>query len=111
MATADQLITFLQGMGASTLATEADRVRVRDALLDALMKVQSPWELAWDHNWTSGATIAAIKTLIDAGVFTKWAATGGDPITCAKLAELTGADEVLTSMTLLPTQHSWATHC
>jgi hypothetical protein len=43
----------------------------------------------------SGAINAAVKTLIDAGVFTKWAEAGGEPITCNKLAELTGADELL----------------
>ncbi|KAK4041040.1 S-adenosyl-L-methionine-dependent methyltransferase, partial [Parachaetomium inaequale] len=37
----------------------------------------------------------AIKTLIDAGVFKKWAEAGGNPITCTKLAELTGADVLL----------------
>jgi hypothetical protein len=98
MATADQLIANLQGVEAGTFANEAERIRARDALLDALKKVQSPWDIAWDHNWVNGATNAAIKTLIDAGVFAKWAETGGEPITCAKLAELTGADELLISM-------------
>ncbi|KAJ9143500.1 Demethylsterigmatocystin 6-O-methyltransferase 2 [Pleurostoma richardsiae] len=95
MASADQLISDLQGLNASSFSSEAERIRARDALFDALRKVQSPWDIAWDHNWVNGATNAAIKTLIDAGVFKKWAESGGEPITCAKLAELTGADELL----------------
>jgi hypothetical protein len=43
----------------------------------------------------SGAINAAVKTLIDAGVFKKWAEAGGEAITCTKLAELTGADVLL----------------
>ncbi|RYP57038.1 hypothetical protein DL769_009742 [Monosporascus sp. CRB-8-3] len=95
MASADQLISNLQGIEASTFANEAERVRARDALIETLRKVQSPWDLAWDHNWVNGATNAAIKTLTDAGVFKKWAEAGGEPITTAQLAELTGADAQL----------------
>ncbi|KAK4107680.1 S-adenosyl-L-methionine-dependent methyltransferase [Canariomyces notabilis] len=95
MATADQLIASLQGVDAKSFASEAERVRARDAVFEALRRIQSPWDIAWDHNWVTGAINAAIKTLIDAGVFTKWAEAGGEPITCTKLAELTGADELL----------------
>lgn len=102
MASADQLVTNLAGIQASSFANEAERIRARDALLDALNKVQSPWDIAWDHNWVNGATNAAIKTLIDAGVFVKWADAGGDAITCAKLAELTGADEQLIRRSAFP---------
>lgn len=98
MATADQLIASLQDLDASSFANEAERVRARDAVFEALRRIQSPWDIAWDHNWVSGAINAAIKTLIDAGVFKKWAETGGEPITCAKLAELTGADVLLIRM-------------
>jgi hypothetical protein len=105
MASADQLVANLEGIDADSFANEAERIRARDALLEALRKVQSPWDLAWDHNWVNGATNAAIKTLIDAGVFTKWAEAGGEPITCTKLAELTGADDLLISNdTLTQTQ-------
>ncbi|KAL2130631.1 hypothetical protein VTI74DRAFT_6132 [Chaetomium olivicolor] len=95
MATADQLIANLQGIDANSFANEAERIRARDAVFKALRRIQSPWDLAWDHNWVNGAINAAIKTLIDAGVFKKWAEAGGEPITPAKLAELTGAEELL----------------
>jgi hypothetical protein len=95
MASADELVVNLQGIEASTFANEVERIRARDALLAALKKVQSPWDMAWDHNWANGATNACIATLIDAGVFTKWAEAGGEPITCSELAKLTGADELL----------------
>lgn len=103
MASADQLISNLQGIEAGSFASEAERVRAKDALIEALRKVQTPWDIAWDHNWVNGATNAAIKTLIDAGVFVKWAEAGGEPITTAKLAELTGADAQLLSKSI----HSW----
>lgn len=100
MASADQLLANLKDIGASSFANEAERIRARDGLLEALRKVQSPWDLAWDHNWANGATNAAIKTLIDAGVFKKWAEAGGGPITCTELASLTGADDLLISMSV-----------
>jgi hypothetical protein len=102
MASADQLITTLQEINASSFANEAERVRVRDALFEALRRVQSPWDIVWDHNWVNGATNASVKTLIDAGVFKKWAANGGSPKTCAELADLTGADELLISTSYRP---------
>ncbi|KFY46973.1 hypothetical protein V494_00266 [Pseudogymnoascus sp. VKM F-4513 (FW-928)] len=95
MASADKLITDLHGISGSSFANEAERVRARDALFEALRKVQSPWDIVWDHNWVTGATNASVKTLIDAGVFKKWAECGGSPKTCAELSELTGADELL----------------
>lgn len=98
MASADQLLASLQGIDANSFANEAERIRARDAMFEALRRIQSPWDIAWDHNWVSGAINAAIKTLIDAGVFEKWAEAGVDPITCTKLAELTGADALLISV-------------
>ena len=95
MASADQLLASLQGINASSFANEAERIRARDALFETLRKVQSPWDIAWDHNWVNGATNAAIKTLIDAGVFKKWDEAGGQPKTSAELAELTGTDALL----------------
>lgn len=95
MASADELVANLQGIEANSFTTEADRIRARDALFEALRKVQSPWDIAWDHNWVNPAVNAAIKSLIDAGVFKKWAEAGGEPLTSAQLAELTGADVLL----------------
>lgn len=103
MASADKLVASLQGIEANSFINEVERISARDALLDALKKVQSPWDIAWDHNWANGATNASIATLIDAGVFTKWAEAGGGPITCTKLAELTETDEQLVRMFALDT--------
>jgi hypothetical protein len=102
MASADKLIADLQEISGSSFANEAERVRARDALFEALRKVQSPWDIVWDHNWVNGATNASVKTLIDAGVFKKWAECGGSPKTCAELSELTGADELLISTSIDP---------
>ncbi|OLN97812.1 Demethylsterigmatocystin 6-O-methyltransferase 2 [Colletotrichum chlorophyti] len=95
MATADALIASLQDIDGDSFADKAERIRARDALYDALRKVQTPWDTAWDHIVVKGGGNAAIKTLIDVGVFKKWAEAGGEPITCAELAKLTGADELL----------------
>jgi len=98
MASADQLITSLQGISANSFTNEAERIRARDALFETLRQVQSPWDIVWDHNWVSGSTNAAVKTLIDAGVFSKWAECDSSPKTSTELAELTGADPLLISM-------------
>lgn len=100
MVSTDRLIKNLQGIDENAFANEAERVRVRDALFEALRKVQSPWDIVWDHIWVSGATNASVKTLIDAGVFEKWAERGGSSKTCEKLADLTGTDELLISTSI-----------
>lgn len=51
---------------------EAERIRVRDKLTEVLRRVQSPWDVAWEHNWVNVATTPVVKTLIDMGVFEKW---------------------------------------
>ena len=108
MASADQLLANLEGVDASSFANEAERARARDALFQTLRKVQSPWDIAWEQNWVNPATNASIKTLIDAGLFQKWAEAGDLPKTCVELAELTGADEILISMLILPAFISWS---
>ncbi|KAH8647908.1 O-methyltransferase [Xylariales sp. PMI_506] len=95
MASADAVIESLQDINSASFANEIERIRARDAIFEALRKVQSPWDIAWEHNWVNGATNAAIKTLIDAEIFMKWAKAGWEPTTCDKLAELTGADAQL----------------
>ncbi|KAK1590495.1 O-methyltransferase [Colletotrichum navitas] len=95
MATADALIASLQDIQGDAFTDKAERIRARDALYDALRRVQTPWDIAWDHVIVKGAGNAAIKTLIDAGAFKKWHEAGGEPITCDKLAALTGADTLL----------------
>ncbi|KAG5919299.1 hypothetical protein E4U42_006563 [Claviceps africana] len=85
-----QLLAAVEGVSASSFANEEERIQARDALFEALRRVQSPWDIVWEHNWVNTATNASVKTLIDAGVFTKWAEQGHGPQTSAQLAELVG---------------------
>ncbi|KAF4120729.1 O-methyltransferase [Geosmithia morbida] len=91
----DNIVAILKGVEASSFQSEADRVRFRDALFATLRKVQTPWDIVWEHNWVNGTTNASIKTLIDAGVFPKMVENDCAPKTSAELAKLTGADEKL----------------
>lgn len=100
MASADDLIKSLEGLQASSFADEKERVRARDALFECLRRVQSPWDIVWDHNWVNPATNASIKTLIDVGLFKKWAEIGGKQQTSDELAKLVNADSVLISMSI-----------
>lgn len=111
MTTADQLIANLEGIDAASFANKAERIRARDAVFEALRRIQSPWDIAWDHSWVNSATIACIKTLFDAGVFAKWAEAGGGTITCSKLADLTGTDVLLISMVSEPFHLYKPTEC
>lgn len=95
MASADQLIGTLEALDANSFANEAERVQATDALALALSRTRKPWDTVWQHCWVNPATNACVKTLIDAGVFSRWIETGGGEKTCAELAELTGADVVL----------------
>ncbi|KAI1076012.1 O-methyltransferase-domain-containing protein [Whalleya microplaca] len=92
MATADQLLASLDGVSSSSFVNETERTRARDALFEALRRVH---HITWDQNWVNLATSAVIRTLIDAGVFGKWAENGGGPMTSPQLAELTGVDTLL----------------
>jgi hypothetical protein len=95
MASADKLIEALQSLDANSFVNEAERVRALDALTLAASRVQKPWDTVWQHCWVNPATTACAKTLIDAGVFTKWIEAGGGEKTCDELAELTNTDPVL----------------
>lgn len=95
MSSTDELLATLEGVETGSFTNETERVLVRDALHKALRKTQSPWDLAWEHSWVYSAVSASINTLVQAGVFTKWAEAGFEPITSAELAGLTGADVVL----------------
>lgn len=96
----DSLIASLSSITPSTFTTEAERLRARDALFEALRKVQSPWDIVWDHNWVNPATNASIKTLIDMGLFKKWNEEGGKSMSSKELAEMVGGgvDAVLLRM-------------
>lgn len=95
---ADKILETLKDIQATSFDNEADRVRVRDALFDTLRKVQSPWDIAWEHNWVNGATNASIKALIEADVLPKLVDNDSSPKTSEELAKLTGADPVLLRM-------------
>jgi len=101
MASANEFIKSLVNINASSFNNEAERVRARDALFQALRRVQSPWDIVWDHNWVNPATNASIKTLVDVGLFKKWAENGGKSQTSSELAELVGADVILISIFIL----------
>lgn len=100
MASADELIASLSNVSSGSFANEGERIRARDALFTTLRKVQSPWDVAWEQNWVNPATNAAIKTLIDAGVFKKWAESGHGHKSSEELSQLTGAEPVLIRMCL-----------
>jgi hypothetical protein len=104
MPSADELVKTLGDLTPDAFATEPERIRVRDALFQALRKVQSPWDIAWEQNWVNGATHASVKTLIDAGIFAKWMEIGGKPAKAGDLAALVKADEVLVSESLRQTR-------
>ncbi|EWZ38848.1 O-methyltransferase-domain-containing protein [Fusarium oxysporum Fo47] len=95
MASADNLIQALEGLDASSFANEAERVRALDALTLSVSRVQKPWDTVWQHCWVNPATTACAKSLIDAGVFTKWIDAGGGERTCDELAELTSTEPIL----------------
>jgi len=108
---ATELETILQDVQASSFKSEADRIRVRDALFEALRRVQSPWDIVWDHCWVGGVTNATVKTLIDVGLFTKWAEAGGKASTSSQLARLVGADSLLISTLETPVIRFKYTDC
>lgn len=73
MSSSTLLLKALQNFDLSSLeGDEAERIRVREKLTEVLRRVQSPWDVAWEHNWVNMATIPVVKTLIDMGIFEKW---------------------------------------
>lgn len=94
------MINGLEAIDSSGL-NDNERLRLLDALRAATRKVQTPWDIGWEDAWVDGCTKASIKSLIDIGVFTKWAESGSKPSTTARFAELTGADPALLGEILL----------
>lgn len=88
------MIESLRAIGSDALCND-DRLRLLDELRATTRRVQSPWDVAWEQAWVDGCTKAAIKSLIDIGVFTKWAESGNRPMAIAAFGELTGADTTL----------------
>ncbi|OTB10462.1 hypothetical protein K445DRAFT_78277 [Daldinia sp. EC12] len=95
MASIDQAISSLNEIGTEPFNSEPERLRLSNALLATLRRVQSPWDIACDHGYIELTTTAAIKALIDANVFTKWVEKGNRPLTAGDFAELTGVDAIL----------------
>ena len=83
----DELIKSLEHVDASKFASEGDRARVQQALHAALRRVQTPFDVGMEHAWVYPPMIAAIRTLIDAGLWKKWVAMGGQPTTVETLAK------------------------
>ncbi|KAI1462248.1 S-adenosyl-L-methionine-dependent methyltransferase [Annulohypoxylon moriforme] len=90
-----RLSTVLRDIDLDSFQNEEDRSRAEDLILDALVRVRKPWDIALNHNWANPCTNAAIKTLIDAGVFKKWVEIGSKPQTSVELARLTDTDPTL----------------
>ncbi|OTA61194.1 S-adenosyl-L-methionine-dependent methyltransferase [Hypoxylon sp. EC38] len=95
MSALDRLSAALQDLDSESFVNEDDRLRAEDLLLKALTRVRTPWDIAWNHNWVNPATSGAIKTLMDAGIFTKWVEHGSRPRTSIELAEFTETDPTL----------------
>ncbi|KAI0129229.1 S-adenosyl-L-methionine-dependent methyltransferase [Hypoxylon sp. NC0597] len=95
MSALNRLSTALKDLDSESFENEDDRVHVESLLLEALTRVRAPWDIAWNHNWVNLATNGAIKTLIDAGIFTKWTEHGSRPQTSIELAKLTETDPAL----------------
>ncbi|KAK6841219.1 hypothetical protein PG995_000317 [Apiospora arundinis] len=91
----DQFIRSIESADPGTCSDEAERTRVTDALHAALRRFQQPWDIAFEHAFENILTHSAVKTSIDAGIFHKWAESGGGTKSSKDLAQLTGTDPVL----------------
>lgn len=103
---AEKLLEGLEGLDASSFSSEAERMRARDRLYNALRRVQSPWDIVWEHNWVNGATNASIRALIQADVFPKIAEA---PQTSEDLAKLTGGEAIVFRMSPRHAARMWPT--
>ncbi|KAI1138907.1 S-adenosyl-L-methionine-dependent methyltransferase [Hypoxylon sp. FL0543] len=107
MSALGRLSAALEGLNNESFTNEEERSHAEDLLLGALNRVRTPWDIAWNHNWVNPATNAAVKTLVDAGTFQKWAEQGSKPQTSVELAKFTDADPTLIRRLVrhLATQH------
>ncbi|KAI0119645.1 S-adenosyl-L-methionine-dependent methyltransferase [Daldinia grandis] len=95
MGTLDRLSATLRDIDSNSFADEGERLFAEDMLLGALSRVQSPWDIAWNHGFVNASTNGVIKTLIDTGLFKKWVEHGSKPETSENLARMTDTDPVL----------------
>ncbi|KAI1180228.1 O-methyltransferase-domain-containing protein [Nemania sp. FL0916] len=104
----DRLLLELNALKCGSFASTAQRVQVKDALLAALSRIETPWETALRLVFTEPAIGAALKICYDVDLFKKWIDDlGAMPADSEALAKLVGVDEVLLSRLL---QHLAATH-
>ncbi|KAI0885192.1 S-adenosyl-L-methionine-dependent methyltransferase [Annulohypoxylon maeteangense] len=95
MSALERLYAVLDDIDIDSFPNEDDRSRAEDLIMDALVRVRKPWDIALNHNWVNPCTNAATKTLIDVGVFRKWVENGSKPQTSVELASLTDTDPTL----------------
>ncbi|KAK6952335.1 hypothetical protein Daesc_006870 [Daldinia eschscholtzii] len=95
MAILGRLSATLQGIDSNSFADEDERIYAENLLFNALSRIQSPWDIAWNHNWVNASIHGAAKSLIDAGLFKKWVEHGSKPESSESLAKMADADPVL----------------
>lgn len=89
LATTPPIVKELRALGTEKLNNQDRRLIVHELLL-ARRRLQSPFEVAFDHLWGDIAEIASIKSFIDAGIFHRWEQVGKARQSSQELAELGG---------------------
>ena len=69
----DKFITTLDSFSLETSSDEATRYAVKEAARRLLVRMQTPFERAWDLVMESPGILAVLQTCIDIGIFEKWA--------------------------------------
>ncbi|CAN8097784.1 unnamed protein product [Discula destructiva] len=86
--TVKELIAALDSVGNSPELSNAERLEVTDALRRNLNRLQMPFERAWHFTLANSLTYAAVKTVMDLGLFKAWAAAGGGEHVLDELAKM-----------------------
>ena len=97
MTSLEQLISTLQKVDKVNFKSESERVQAQNAILGALSRVQTPWDVAQQHIWGDPITTTIVKILVDVDLWKKWVEAGGKPSTSSELAGLVNVDPSLLS--------------
>lgn len=86
---AKDLIAALDNLGASPgHLTNVERLEVADALRRNYHRLQTPFERVWEMLLARTHTYAAIKTVMDLGLWKAWGAAGGGEKLLDELVEM-----------------------
>lgn len=97
MSSVEEVVKLIDGLDKASCGNKTERVMLQLALARANRRLQSPWDVAYEHCWEAPATAGSLDTLTEVGLWDEWVKAGAKPSTPEELSKLVPMDAVLLS--------------